>query len=189
MPNGRFWLDLDDPCCKCVKTCKRTALSGSELRCTPPSSCTCGIPELVQVSSNSFGYRCPPTRCCWIGWYIYENRHRCKPHCNCGTSFEHNDKYICPLCECEETCVNWFTLRRESCGSCFPSSATVNLENGKSRAMSDLQIGDKVQTGISFTTIIKIKHIYLTELAAVVVCLSLQVLLEKGKGVLIHQAV
>ena len=36
--------------------------------------------------------------------------------------------------------------------SCFPSTASVNLQNGKSVTMSDLQIGDKVQTGtcISF---------------------------------------
>ena len=33
--------------------------------------------------------------------------------------------------------------------SCFPSTATVKVENGKSLAMSELQIGDKVQTGIS----------------------------------------
>ena len=32
-------------------------------------------------------------------------------------------------------------------GSCFPSSATVSLENGKSVTMSQLQIGDQVQTG------------------------------------------
>ena len=31
---------------------------------------------------------------------------------------------------------------------CFPSTARVNLENGKVIKMSELQIGDKVQTGI-----------------------------------------
>ena len=30
---------------------------------------------------------------------------------------------------------------------CFPSFAKVKLENGKPLAMSELQIGDKVQTG------------------------------------------
>ena len=30
---------------------------------------------------------------------------------------------------------------------CFPSLTKVKLENGKSVAMSELQIGDKVQTG------------------------------------------
>ena len=32
-------------------------------------------------------------------------------------------------------------------GGCFPSSATVKLVNQKSVSMSDLQIGDQVQTG------------------------------------------
>ena len=32
--------------------------------------------------------------------------------------------------------------------SCFPSAARVNLDNGKLGAMSELQVGDKVQTGI-----------------------------------------
>ena len=34
---------------------------------------------------------------------------------------------------------------------CIPSSARVSLENGKSVTMSDLQIGDKVQTGKGFS--------------------------------------
>ena len=35
---------------------------------------------------------------------------------------------------------------------CFPSTATVNLENGKTVTMSELQLGDKVQTGIKSVT-------------------------------------
>ena len=37
-------------------------------------------------------------------------------------------------------------ISKES-GGCFPSTAKVNLENGKSALMSELQIGDKVQAG------------------------------------------
>lgn len=33
-------------------------------------------------------------------------------------------------------------------GDCFPPSGNVFLENGKLAMISDLQIGDKVQTGI-----------------------------------------
>ena len=33
------------------------------------------------------------------------------------------------------------------CAPCFPGEASVSLENGKSLTMSELQIGDKVQTG------------------------------------------
>ena len=32
-------------------------------------------------------------------------------------------------------------------GGCFPSSARLQLENGKSVTMSELQVGDQVQTG------------------------------------------
>ena len=32
---------------------------------------------------------------------------------------------------------------------CFPSTARVNLQNGKTVAMSELQIGDSVQTGMN----------------------------------------
>ena len=32
-------------------------------------------------------------------------------------------------------------------GGCFPSTARVILENGRKVRMSELQIGDKVQTG------------------------------------------
>ena len=32
--------------------------------------------------------------------------------------------------------------------TCFPSSSKVNLENGDSVTMSEVQIGDRVQTGI-----------------------------------------
>ena len=35
-----------------------------------------------------------------------------------------------------------------SCPPCFPSKSTVKLENGKTKQMSDLQIGDRVQTGM-----------------------------------------
>ena len=35
--------------------------------------------------------------------------------------------------------------------SCFPSAASVRLGNGKSKTMSELQIGDQVQTGISLS--------------------------------------
>ena len=34
-------------------------------------------------------------------------------------------------------------------GGCFPSTAKVKLENGKSQLMSELHAGDKVQTGIA----------------------------------------
>ena len=38
------------------------------------------------------------------------------------------------------------TWHCKSCG-CFPAAATVKLESGKSLKMSELQIGDQVETG------------------------------------------
>ena len=38
---------------------------------------------------------------------------------------------------------------------CFPSDAQVKLENGKSVTMSDLQIGNQVQTGMSFLLMVE----------------------------------
>ena len=36
---------------------------------------------------------------------------------------------------------------------CFPSMAKVNVENGESVTMSELQIGDKVKTGTNMFTL------------------------------------
>ena len=42
-------------------------------------------------------------------------------------------------------------------GACFPSMAKVKLENGKTVTMSELQTGDRVQTGMT----IKMFQIYI----------------------------
>ena len=60
---------------------------------------------------------------------------------------------------CEESYSCWTGGAKQKCcftenktpdceNNCFPSTAKVNLENGKSVRMSELQVGDKVQTGI-----------------------------------------
>ena len=35
----------------------------------------------------------------------------------------------------------------KKCNKCFPATARLSLENGKSIMMSELQVGDRVQTG------------------------------------------
>ena len=65
----------------------------------------------------------------------------------------------CPGCECvDETgtliCCPCFTTTTATpssgnTGHCFPSTARVSLENGNSRRMAELQVGDMVQTGTS----------------------------------------
>ena len=53
---------------------------------------------------------------------------------------------VCPgLTGPVECCTN--------CPKCFPSTARLTLENGQSIAMSELKVGDQVQTGM-----IKVTH-------------------------------
>ena len=57
------------------------------------------------------------------------------------------------LKECEENGCKCVELRDGQwhccdCHRCFPSTARVSYENGKSVTMFELQIGDRVQTGI-----------------------------------------
>ena len=46
-------------------------------------------------------------------------------------------------------------------GGCFPASGYVLLENGRSVTMSELQLGDQVQTGIDSQNKIAFKNHYL----------------------------
>ena len=47
----------------------------------------------------------------------------------------------------EPTTSTTTTTAAPSGGGCFPSASKVKLKNGKSVMMSELQIGDQVQTG------------------------------------------
>ena len=53
------------------------------------------------------------------------------------------------LCKnvCWPTFIACCDCTKRNNSGCFPSSSKVNLENGKSVLMSDLQLGDQVQTG------------------------------------------
>ena len=50
---------------------------------------------------------------------------------------------------CNNSCLPDLTSCCGCVPRCFPSASKVNLKNGKSIPMSDLQLGDQVQTGIS----------------------------------------
>ena len=91
---------------------------------------------------------------------IYEE---CKPRCVCQ---ENNGGLISAHCcgcdpcrdiNCQDACINGNEQASECCNcptppppppSCFPAESTVKLATGKTVAMYELQIGDKVQTGM-----------------------------------------
>ena len=80
-----------------------------------------------------------------------------KQGCGCGSRYVHAlGKVVCRDCHCtdEEMCVKDGGL---SCNcpsdGCFPSTARVSLEHGESVSMSELQIGDRVKTGIHISHI------------------------------------
>ena len=149
-------LEFQNPeCCNCVNKCNCTDERHTSRRCYP---CSCQIPaypyQLPALISGK--WRCPPTNMnCLMGFYVYNDQWTCIPHCGCGPWFEHKGKRHCPLCNCnyaegEETCINEVFGRqfKECCNKkCFPSASRVSLENGESVTMSELQVGDKVQTG------------------------------------------
>ena len=69
----------------------------------------------------------------------------CPCNCPCGlateSDFDTTRTYVCDICPPPSTAAP------DSPDSCFPSHAKVNLENGKSLTMSELQVGDKIKTG------------------------------------------
>ena len=93
---------------------------------------------------------------------------RCCPHPDYANRGE---DYTCCPCDCPCDYYLDFTLSKPRCfcytncpppppppsppppppsgggGGCFPSTAKVNLENGKSVKMSDLELGNRVQIG------------------------------------------
>ena len=114
------------------------------------------------------------------GWFIFQTGKICcgSGGCNkngytaCCEYKPHNTDAI-PNSYCEK-CPKWVDENGKKCrfcvtvqgitttrapppptttttkGGCFPSRATVSLENGNSIVMSKLRIGDKIQTGMYF---------------------------------------
>ena len=76
--------------------------------------------------------------------------------CTCGYIFSSQHKRItCKLCYCDcGTCI-YALLNTPICCqcSCFPSTARVSLENGRSVTMDQLQIGDRIRTGKKSVTL------------------------------------
>ena len=67
--------------------------------------------------------------------------YRCCPcDCDCGTTRDLQDQCVCASCSPPPP-------PPDDDDDCFPSTATVNLDNGKTVMMSELEVGDRVQSG------------------------------------------
>ena len=76
--------------------------------------------------------------------------------CNCGD--DSPDGALCCPCNCPCDYCHSYGVVYECCqcrpppppksSSCFPSFAKVMIENGKMITMSDLQLGDRLETGM-----------------------------------------
>ena len=65
----------------------------------------------------------------------------CRSQYNCEAAYRCWDGFIAHCCfpdEYDDECIE----------GCFPSSVKLKLEDGRSVAMSELQVGDRVQTGL-----------------------------------------
>ena len=93
---------------------------------------------------------------------------KCVRNCPCGESHTGNKEYDqhiivgCTPCGCPCTVERKYVGNGQfecgSCGStCFPGTARLTLENGKAVSMSELQVGDRVQTGTVHFKLIPIK--------------------------------
>ena len=72
--------------------------------------------------------------------------------CKCGTIRSGRlRRLVCSACDCScRTEWNPDVAGHHRCKKCcFPATGRLILENGKSITMSELQVGDRVQTGIS----------------------------------------
>ena len=95
---------------------------------------------VLQIEKHECGIGLPYTLCGAL-----DNGDGCiawSPNLICQNEVYYYCKNMCwpdvfSCCDC---------VKRET-PRCFPSTSKVNLENGKSVPMSDLQLGDQVQTG------------------------------------------
>ena len=65
----------------------------------------------------------------------------CPCHCDCGTTVDVFDECVCARCRPPPP------PPEDDDDDCFPSTAKVNLDNGKTVTMSELKVGDFVATG------------------------------------------
>ena len=107
-------------------------LQGCACDCCETKYCRCGCQRGNNYFANGRLVCCPCGCQCGI-CTVNECNHCCPCNCECGREVR-NNRYVC-----KEECSNP--------NDCFPSTAMIKLEGGKSVTMSELMIGDRIQTG------------------------------------------
>ena len=130
----------DNPCsyCTCRKDVWNRPVSAYYLCCECLNQCPCGLDEILRYHPGG-NYKI-------VG---------CTP-CGCGCPLNRIYDYMSgdfKCASCREYCVSQgpftcYNTENNNCNDCsFPASARVFLENGQSVPMSELKIGDRVQSG------------------------------------------
>ena len=112
----------------------------------PEGCCRCSCEFGGHCFSPNLGrYRCCPK--CPCPCYDFENKKTrcCRCDCKCGYSFRKQSWWGSSAPKCAKCRISDFS---SISSTCFPTTALVKLETGISIAMSELQVGDKVQTGM-----------------------------------------
>ena len=95
------------------------------------------------------GVKCCQCGCqCGASCTAYGLSTCCPCGCQCGICKVNEYNHCCPCnCECGREIKNGRYVCKECSNDCFPSTAMIKLEGGKSVTMSELMIGDKIQAG------------------------------------------
>ena len=108
--------------------------------------CGCQNVENARLVGEVFCCENPPSAELG-GDFTHKAQGQCHPPCVALCNNPNNDHITAHCCPAATTPTTTTTAAPAPGGSCFPAAARVNLDNGKSVTMAELQIGDHVQTG------------------------------------------
>ena len=145
-------IELRCPC----GTCKDPRVPEAPLGCC---CCNCEFGGHC-YSPNTNRYRCCPNCPCPCYDTVQKKTRCCRCDCKCGYKFSKKFLWNSGAPKCKK-CKGGFSVPIiGTVDTCFPATALVKLETGISIAMSELQVGDRVQTGMK----LGIMHVVLSEL-------------------------
>ena len=135
------------------RDCCYTILYSIVFQLIDPCDCQC----LAEYQNHPYMRdccNCMKTKC-MCGYAVRSGKLACKMCKECLRCLVYSSRInyrVCKACGCRYYAT--FNCKGGSVcyqRPCFPDSARVTLENGQSAKMSELQIGDQVQTGMSIS--------------------------------------